>query len=215
MASEAKREPRKLTFKIGDASGKNIIVSRPFEMDVDNDQLNSMLNQLVDGIKEGQRMAAARPDKLLGQEARRYTLYIKDDELDISRNIYTVAIRDAPPDILEKLRELYLKRFVEANETKEYTSEIYDEMAAYIKSKGLDGVEMTTAQWVDVCICHPLYAGVWDETQKRKFEKVALASIQRGIRNGLYKIKQIRMGRVSSGKRTDETRLIRKREIKP
>jgi hypothetical protein len=202
---------RKLTIKIGDETGRGIIAARPFETDADNNEINNFLEVLVTGIREGQRAAAARPDLAVGNGGgvRRYTLYIRDEDADTNRKVYTVAYRDAPPDALEKLSASLTDALVRSCSNKEYVSGVYDEMVAYIKSKGLDGVKITSAQWRDVCACHPLYLTFWDENRKREFEKTSRESINSGIRNGHYKIKQIRMKRVSSRQNTDEKPLIR------
>lgn len=183
---------RALTFKVLDEERK-AVVAVPFETAASDTEIDNYVRDSIARINELRSILEAHPALMKltrGRGVRYLTFYIHDSQTNLNHECYTLSEIIGPHMTkVETMIESARAQMVAHASRPEALKMIYQAMAAYLRKKKWNIEEIKSVQWREVCALHPFYlSGFWDETRKRKFEKVSKRSIKAGALEGRYKI---------------------------
>jgi hypothetical protein len=213
--SEINEQPeRALLFKIADASGKSVLVSKSFRTRATNENLEKHLdsevkriNEIFDKLpsitstfsKKTKLFSLIFTDLETGESAR--PIFMIGDETDTSHGMRNGIFKEF--DVLMQ-KNIHL---------------IYENLLHYLELKEWDFYTCSDAQWREACAaCHPFFLTPdWTEEKREKFGRLSWNSLKVGLQRGTYKINftKNKTKAVLSAHSKDKTPLVQKRTQKP
>jgi len=217
MTEVTKTKRRNMTFKVLDEE-KRAVVAVPLETGATDTEIANFVADSIEKIKLIRAERESRPvaqKKLLKSKGRTWVLYVRCVEDDTSRALITLYDPTGKEEMGDKIGAAAIDKMYKHFNSRQMLSSIYNKMVEYMNRKKWNLKNIPVARWREVCAQHPLYVCQLSEKERREFEVKAKKTIEKGLDRGQHTLNASPTRRVSSPKKSDETRLVGKRSSVP